>query len=128
MGTTYALKKQFGEEFGLDTSKVEDRVCEREWVGVHGGGPSPTRSQEMVSRVWTGFDGSGMNGYLKIYEARYWILLERSVAGEGFEGEMEGMSPVLGPGWMGWGRRKTIGVYRWGTSFFHIYRTCGQEV
>lgn len=54
MGTIYALKKQFGEEFGLETSKVEDRVCECEWVGVHGGGPSPTRSQEIVSRVWTG--------------------------------------------------------------------------
>lgn len=33
MGTIYALKKQFGEEFGLDTSKVEaDRVFECEWV------------------------------------------------------------------------------------------------
>lgn len=117
MGTIYALKKQFGEEFGLDASKVvEDRVCECEWVGE---GLAEALHLPACRRLYRGFGrafhGSGMRGYLEMYEARYWILRawqqqhaavghwSDRAAGEGFEGEVEGKSPVLGPGWTGWG-------------------------
>ena len=117
MGTIHALKKQFGEEFGLDASKVvEDRVCECEWVGE---GLPEALHLPACRRLYRGFGrafhGSGMRGYLEVYEARYWILRawqqqhaavghwSDRAAGEGFEGEVEGKNPVLGPGWMGWG-------------------------
>lgn len=117
VGTQYALEKQFGEEFGLDVSKVvEDRVCECEWVGE---GLAEALHLPACRRLYRGFGrafhASGMRGYLEMYEVRYWILRawqqqhaaarhwSDRVAGEGFEGEVEGTSPVLGPGWTGWG-------------------------
>lgn len=113
----YILQQQFHDEFGLDPSKVEeDRVCECEWVGeglaeaLH-----LPACRRLYRRFGQTFRTSGMRGYLEMYEKRYWILRawqqqhaavahwRDRVAGEGFDGEVEGTSPVLGPGWMGWG-------------------------
>lgn len=113
MGTIYALKKQFGEEFGLDVAKVEeDQVCECEWVGdglaeaLH-----LPACGKLYRRFGPEFRRGGMGGYLEEYEARHWILRawqqqhaavshwSDRVAGKGFEGGVEGTSPVFGPGW-----------------------------
>lgn len=113
MGTIYALEKQFGEEFGLDVVKVEeDQVCECEWVGeglaeaLH-----LPACGKLYRRFGPEFRRGGMGGYLEAYEARHWILRawqqqhaavshwSDRVAGKGFEGEVEGTSPVFGPGW-----------------------------
>ncbi|MCJ1465450.1 hypothetical protein MMC07_004068 [Pseudocyphellaria aurata] len=116
-GTENALKKQFREEFGLDAAQVEqDRVCECEWVGeglaeaLH-----LPACKRLYRRFGRDFHATGMKGYLEMYESRYWILrawqrqhatvahwTDRA-AGEGFEGEIEGTNPSLGPGWTGWG-------------------------
>ena len=117
VGTSYALKKQFWEEFGLDASRVEeDLVCECEWVGK---GLAAALHLPACRGLWRRFGRefheSGMGGYLAMYEARYWILRawqqqhaaaghwSDRVKGEGFGGEVEGTSPELGPGWVGWG-------------------------
>lgn len=115
--TWFSLQKQFNDEFGLDPSYVEeDRVCECEWVGE---GLAEARHLPACRRLYQRFGQtfctSGMKGYVEMYERRYWILRawqqqhaavahwSDRVAGEGFEGEVEGTSPVLGPGWTGWG-------------------------
>lgn len=117
LGTSYALKKQFGEEFGHDVSKVEeDPVCECEWVGeALAAGLHRHACRRLYGKLGEAFHASGMNGYLEEIEARYWILRawqqqhaavshwSDRVAGEGFDWQVEGASPVLGPGWTGWG-------------------------
>lgn len=115
MGTIYALKKQFREEFGLDPSKVaDDQVCECEWEGE---GLAETLHLPACGRLYRRFGEtfreSGVRGYLERYEARHWILRawqqqhdavqdwRDRAAGKGFEGDLEETSPMLGPGWIG---------------------------
>ena len=116
LGTSHALKKQFLEEFGLDASEVrEDLVCECEWAGE--GLPEkyhlPT-CRRLYRLFGQAFHATGMQGYLEMYEDRYWILRawqqqhptvrhwRDRAAGRGFPGAPETV-PVLGPGWTGWG-------------------------
>ncbi len=117
IGTMYVLKTQFAAEFKLDASRVEEeQVCECEWVGAEW---PEDRHLQGCKRLYRSFGSEfrecGMRGYLKVFEARYWILRawqqkhptvnnwRDRVAGIGFEGAVEGTNPALGPGWLGWG-------------------------
>lgn len=116
LGTSHALRKQFHAEFDLDAAEVrEDLVCECEWAGD--GLPEPyhlptcSRLYRLFGQT---FHATGMQGYLEMYEDRYWILRawqqqhptvrnwRDRAAGHGFPGAVEAV-PVLGPGWIGWG-------------------------